>query len=178
MIRLILALSPALLLLVGWLDVVTGPEIGFSAFYLPPIALVAWASRSGGIFMSFLGGAVWVWSDIASGQSYSHFFIHYWNGAIRLSIFLFVSYLLSAFRHVVEKERWTVAREQRRLVVALMEQAYEPLRSIMGNATLLASGPLPAELKLCVVEIEKSAARLHSVLLKLRDLKELEEKEP
>src|SRR5438552_16696711 len=56
-----LIIGVGLVALVGYVDYVTGSEIGFSPFYLIPIAIVAWcAGARYGAAVSALSAAVWV----------------------------------------------------------------------------------------------------------------------
>ncbi|MBI3940344.1 MAG: HAMP domain-containing histidine kinase [Acidobacteria bacterium] len=159
------------LFLIAAVDLMTGPEIAFSVFYLAPISLVVWSAGRGlGILASLTGAALWVLADVAAGQQYSHFLLPYWNGAVRLGFFLVVTFLMSSFKAALEREKWTVAREQRRMFVVLMEQLYTPIAGILGNASLLAREDLPPAAKLCVSEIRQFAEQIQSILLQLKEL--------
>jgi len=94
------AMVAGLLMIVGLgiLDYVTGPEITFGIFYVVPIALAAWvAGKRGGIFLSVFAGAAWLIADVMPGH-YSHPAIAYWNAVARLGFFLAISVLLSSLR--------------------------------------------------------------------------------
>lgn len=159
------------LFLIAAVDLATGPEIAFSVFYLAPISLVVWSGGRGlGILASLTGAALWVLADVSAGQQYSHVLMPYWNGAVRLGFFLVVTFLLSSFKAVLEREKWTVAREQRRMFVVLMEQLYTPISGILGNTSLLAREDLPPAAKLCVSEIRQFAEQIQSILLQLKEL--------
>jgi signal transduction histidine kinase len=96
-----------LLLWCGVVDWFSGPEIAFSVVYLIPISLVAWrGGRWMGLGMALLCGGTWLGVELASRVNYSHAFIPYWNGLVRLAIFCFVAMLVSevARRKVVERE--------------------------------------------------------------------------
>jgi len=90
---------------VGFLDFLTGYEIGFSLFYLFPISLVTWfAGRHLGVWASIASAFVWLFADIASGQIYSHVAIYFWNSTIRFGFFIIVTLLLSALRKALEHQ--------------------------------------------------------------------------
>ncbi len=86
---------------IGLADFATGNELGFSLFYLLPIAMVAWFSgRPVGVAISSIAAVTWLATDSLSGQTYSHAFIGFWNAAIRLGMFLVVALLLPALREL------------------------------------------------------------------------------
>lgn len=91
---------------VGSLDFLTGYEIAFSLFYLIPISLVTWLTgRRLGIVASLASAAVWLISDLAAGNSYSHPGIYVWNTLMGFGFFLIVTFLLSTLRKAMEHER-------------------------------------------------------------------------
>jgi diguanylate cyclase (GGDEF)-like protein len=90
-----------LVLAIGYLDFVTGPEIGFSLFYLIPIVLLSWFQYDRKISTILLPGVcavIWIIADIYSGHHYSAPWIPYWNMSIRFGIFLVISLTLSRLR--------------------------------------------------------------------------------
>lgn len=96
----------ALIVLIGIVDFLTGPEIGFSVFYVLPIALVTWlTSRQLGLIVSLASALVWLWADVAAGQPFSHPFISIWNTLIRLAFFMIITLLLWALKRAMEHER-------------------------------------------------------------------------
>ncbi len=100
------AICFVLILCMGIIDYLTGFEIGFSLFYLIPISLVAWYSgRQAGIAASVFSAIVWLVSDIAAGQRYSHPAIYIWNTLIRLGFFIAFTLLLATLRKTLEQER-------------------------------------------------------------------------
>ncbi len=96
----------ALILLLGFWDYLTGYELGFSSFYVIPIALVTWsAGRNFGILASLVSACVWLWAEMAAGQHYSHPFIFVWNTLIRLTFFLIITLLQSQLKIAMDRER-------------------------------------------------------------------------
>jgi diguanylate cyclase (GGDEF)-like protein len=96
----------ALIAGVGFLDYLTGDEIALSLFYLIPITLLTWlAGRRFGIAASVASVAVWVGTDIASGEIYLPASIYVWNTFIVLGFFVIVVLLLSALRKTLEHEK-------------------------------------------------------------------------
>lgn len=98
--RVVGATTAALLVIlgVGYLDWTTGPDYGFSLFYLVPIVLVAWRlGRTPGVVCAGVASIVWFWADY-SVQSSSRLPISVWNGATRLFIYMGAALLLSRLR--------------------------------------------------------------------------------
>lgn len=83
-----MALSLCLVAVVGIVDYLSGFAIFFSAFYLIPVALVAWFLGSFfGNTIAVLSVAVWLLGDFAAGANYSSWFVPAWNGAIALLVY-------------------------------------------------------------------------------------------
>ena len=96
---LITAAGLTMVILLGLLDYVTGPEVSFSAFYLLPITLVTWLTdRRNGVLMATIGAATWLAADLASGARYSNAVIPYWNASVRFTFFLVIVYLEAALK--------------------------------------------------------------------------------
>jgi diguanylate cyclase (GGDEF)-like protein len=92
--------------LVGILDILTGPELFVSIFYLIPIFLATWfTERWIGIMVSIASALIWLLADFASGHIYSHPAIPYWNMSVRLGTFLVITFLLSTLKHALEHEK-------------------------------------------------------------------------
>jgi diguanylate cyclase (GGDEF)-like protein len=91
--------------LIGYADYVTGVEVGFSPFYLVPIALVTWyGDASCGFVISVVAAATWALADRLGGAHYSNEFIPYWNTTIRLTFFLVTVFSLK-YKKALELER-------------------------------------------------------------------------
>jgi diguanylate cyclase (GGDEF)-like protein len=86
---------------VGYLDYVTGPEIGLSLFYFLPIMMGSWyfyERRVSPIVIPCLSAVVWLLADIFSSHRYSGIWIPYWNMFIRLGMFIIISLTISRLR--------------------------------------------------------------------------------
>ncbi len=69
-------------------------QASMSILYLLPIGLVAWFC--GGVWgyaMSIISAAAWLQAELSAGQPYSHWFIPYWDAAVRLGYFVIVTAL-------------------------------------------------------------------------------------
>jgi len=96
-----------LVVLLGAVDYLSGPEISFSIFYLFPIYLVTWyAGRWPGVVISLASGLAWYLADRLDGHVYSSPPIPYWNASVRVGFFLITAYLLSELRRrlIIEAE--------------------------------------------------------------------------
>jgi diguanylate cyclase (GGDEF)-like protein len=97
-----------LLLLIGYLDYLTGPEIGFSLFYFLPIVLVSWyfyEQTVSSILLPCLSAVVWLAADFFSAHRYSSSWIPFWNMFIRLGMFLTISLTVSRLRLAYAREQ-------------------------------------------------------------------------
>lgn len=90
-------LAVATVILVGWIDWFTGLDVGFSLFYLFPIAWAGWrAGRGWALTAAVIAAASWLfaelaWHDLAAGPIL-------WNGFTRLVIFCAVGWMLAVLR--------------------------------------------------------------------------------
>jgi signal transduction histidine kinase len=92
-------ISIILVILIGFLDYVTGIEISFSIFYLIPITIAAYkAGRYMGLFISILSAVTWLLCDVRGIQIYSNPAIPYWNAIVRLMFFVFIVFLICFIR--------------------------------------------------------------------------------
>jgi len=75
-------------LLVGLFDYLTGPEIGFSIFYLLPICTAArMLGRTAGLVIALLSAVAWLSAELVWSIGYSHPLVPWWNAAVRLGLF-------------------------------------------------------------------------------------------
>ena len=126
-----------LLLVVGWIDYITGYKITVLAFYLVPILFILRrVGQSFAFAMAVLAAVVWLVADIAAGEQYSDYLTPAWNLIIRMLIFLQVVILASArnelrvqVRQRTEKLRQEI-RERLRLEKELIEVGEREQRRI------------------------------------------------
>lgn len=103
--KMVAAAGLLLVVLLGWLDYLTGFELSFSFFYLFPIALVTWYMDLGsGQIISVLSILTWLISNWHAGAPYSHEAIRYFNAGIRLTVFFLVAALLNELKRYIEHE--------------------------------------------------------------------------
>lgn len=95
----LITLSLGLVLLLGGLDYLTGPEISVPIFYLIPISLATWFGGSWvGVGVSLVSAIIGLCLDLILRPSFSHPAIPYWNMLARLSLFLIVTYILAKLK--------------------------------------------------------------------------------
>jgi len=103
---LLILVGSVMVLLVGILNHIAGPELSSTIFYLIPIALATWfTQRSIGLILSILSALTWLIADLTSGATYSSSDIPYWNGVARLSSFFILAFILSALKSTLKQEK-------------------------------------------------------------------------
>ncbi len=98
--------STALIILVGWIDYVTGLELRVFPLYFLPIALVTWRSgRGAGMGMALFADAVWFVSNEFAGMTSSAPYIVVGNVLSYLFAFCVIAWLTSEQREALLRER-------------------------------------------------------------------------
>jgi hypothetical protein len=94
------------LLIISWLDFITGYEFGFFIFYFIPVSISAWFNgRQTGLLMGCMSAACWYLSDFYSHHPYSKSFLIYWEMWIRWLTFLTTAFTVAKIRELVEREK-------------------------------------------------------------------------
>jgi diguanylate cyclase (GGDEF)-like protein len=102
----LLGLGIVSLVMIGYVDFLTGVEISTSIFYLLPVAVVSWcAGRREGGLIALASSVSWYVADWYTGTIYSHPIIYYWNLAVMFGFFFVVSFTLSGLKNVLELEK-------------------------------------------------------------------------
>jgi diguanylate cyclase (GGDEF)-like protein len=92
--------------IIGFIDYLTGNELGFSVFYVLPILLVTWfTNQRFGFIVSFASAIAWFIADRTASQPYSFSLISFWNSFIRLAFFVIITFLLSSLKSSLELAR-------------------------------------------------------------------------
>ena len=124
----LLMLSGCFLLLgvFGWLDYITGYELGFFVFYSVPIGIAAWyVGRWPAVGVALGATVTWLLADYYSGAKYSAPWLYYWNSVIHFAAFNINAVTIALIksdldrRHALAAELES-ARESLRAVAALM----------------------------------------------------------
>ena len=98
------------LLLIGWVDYITGYEFGFFIFYFVPVAIAAWyCGLKDGIWIAIASAVCWYLSDLFTHHPYSKSYFIYWEMFMRLISFLTTALTLSKIRKMVLNEERMIA---------------------------------------------------------------------
>ncbi len=101
----VIAMSLALVAVIGGIDHLTGHEISVSVFYLFPIALATgYAPPPAGSAFCILSAVVWMGTDVTDGRLYTQGWILVWNAAVRLGFFLVTARLLGTLKTTLRRE--------------------------------------------------------------------------
>jgi hypothetical protein len=120
------------LVLMAYIDYVTGHELIFSAAYLVPVALVAWRFGRGAVTaMSIAGGACTWMTDWLGGKPYSHFFYHYGNSFTCLFICLLVGFLIIHLKGVLDRQKR--ANDELRVALDEIRRSTEEIRRLQSG---------------------------------------------
>lgn len=104
-------------LVIGWLDFMTGPDIGLSLLYLLPIAITAWRGRAAdGIVVALAAAACWTGADAAAGVAIA---FSLWNGFTRVVIYTATAFLM----HQVREDRNQLQTVNQQLEAALRRES-------------------------------------------------------
>jgi glycosyltransferase involved in cell wall biosynthesis len=100
------SIAIALLLSVAYLDYITGYEVTVFVFYTLPIAYAAWnISGIAGFIFAIGSTAAWLASDLSAGLHYSHRWMLWENAAMRLTLFLGVSFSFQWLKRLLQVEK-------------------------------------------------------------------------
>ena len=114
--RILMAASAAVLLLIGWLDNITGYEFGFFIFYFIPVAIASWyVGRRHGLFIAVASAICWYLSDRYTNHPYSKAYFIYWEMFMRLISFITTSLTVSRIRQMLTNEEHLNAKLERTL---------------------------------------------------------------
>jgi diguanylate cyclase (GGDEF)-like protein len=92
------AVAVLLILGVGHVDYITGPDFGLSLFYILPIAYMGWrVGRTSAWVVAGVASACWIGADMM-WRADDDVPLSIWNGFTRLAIFAFVATTMAAMR--------------------------------------------------------------------------------
>ena len=93
----------AILLIFGWIDYVTGYEIGFFIFYFIPVSIAAWyGGRKPGIAMACASAVCWYLADRMTHHPYHRAYLVYWETFARYISFLTTALTFSKIHETVD----------------------------------------------------------------------------
>jgi len=95
-----------MMVLIGWLDFVSGNELRVFPLYYAPISLLAWnAGRSGALIGAFTSALVWLVCNVMAGLQYSSTLIWIANTLVLAAAFAVVGLLIATLRAALIRER-------------------------------------------------------------------------
>jgi hypothetical protein len=107
--------SLLIVLVLGICDYLTGSDLAFSIFYLPPIAIATWwGNRRAGVIVALFSAAIWLAAELLNAPSYARLLIPYWNTSVRFGFFLITLYLLAELRQKLELIETLAAQDPHR----------------------------------------------------------------
>ena len=99
-------LAAATILALGMVDILTGPQLGLSPFYLVPVLALAWAQgRTAAWAASGVAAVMWLVADVVARHQPLGTWIHLWNATTRLSLWGIAAGLVVKLRQAHQRER-------------------------------------------------------------------------
>lgn len=99
-------LAGVLVVLIGFVDYISGPYLSISLFYLLPITIIAWfTNRWSALWLCVICGSVWLFAALTTAHAYPSPVYAYWNAGLRVIVFCLVAYTLTSLRRSLEHER-------------------------------------------------------------------------
>ncbi len=178
--------------IIGAIDILTGPHLSPSLFYLLPVALVSWRlGRGMGGVIGIAASMMWFAAEVTSDVYPANSLAPYWNVAVRFAVLFVVATLLATLKKNLQGQRdladqETHAAEELRamndmkdtLLHAISHDLKGPITAIMGSAQTLARGEqleLTAEQRVALVNgIWVSGNKLNRIVSDLLDLERLD----
>jgi K+-sensing histidine kinase KdpD len=116
------------LLVMAYIDYITGYELVFSAAYLIPVALCAWYFGRLAIWLMSIASGLASWFvDMLSGHTYAHFMIQYWNSFTCFLVSLLTGLLLHRLKHIL-KERQQINNDLQKALEELKRSTEEIMK--------------------------------------------------
>ena len=99
----IVVTSIAILLILAWIDYISGYEFGFFIFYFIPVSITAWyVGRKPGIAMACASAVCWYLADRMTHHPYPRPYLIYWETFARYISFLTTALTLSKIRETID----------------------------------------------------------------------------
>ena len=182
-----LSTSLALVLLVAWVDLLTGYEFTLSILYLVPVFLATWlVGVRTALGVSAAATVAWFFTDQLAGHEYSHPFYRYWEAGIKLAIFGIFAVVLDRLKTALARSDEKLQQQRERLeatakLVAVGEMASmlahqinQPLSAVVNyNRSCLRrlrSGHAePEQLAEIMEQASQEAARAGAIIQRVRE---------
>jgi diguanylate cyclase (GGDEF)-like protein len=102
----IITIALLLVLLLGVMDYLNGPDVSLLIFYVVPVFIAAWyAGRRAGFLTCAASGLSWFVVAHATAEHFSNPLIAYWNACVHLGSTLILAHLVASFRRSLMQER-------------------------------------------------------------------------
>jgi len=175
--------------IVGVVDFVSGPHMGFATFYLIPVGVGAWlGGRRTGYFLAAVASLAALAGDIQFAEA-RHSLYPYWNTSIRMGLYVVVVELLVNTKDRFDREHQVAERERetrRRLeeldvlkdtfLRAVSHDVRNPLSAVVGSASILQqrSDDLSPEQSAALVDaIVRSGRQITRLIEELLDVEKI-----
>jgi signal transduction histidine kinase len=158
-------LAGILVLLIGWVDYLTGEELSISVLYLAPVCLSTWqVGRGIGLIIAWASAIAWLVADRAASLGQGHLLVPYWNAAVLLAFFWIVVYLLAALKALQEGLETKVDQRTSALQSEIAERKRAEDQLMRANQDLSQRGE----------ELVQALSDLHRTQLQLIEAAKLE----
>lgn len=115
-------------LVLGWVDWLTGYELNFFLFYFLPVAAGAWFIGLGfSVTLAVCSALVWFGADVLSGHVHASSAYAVWNTVIRMISFLVIGWAVSRMRQALDRERGTAENLRRAMSEIKVLEAFLPI---------------------------------------------------
>jgi signal transduction histidine kinase len=161
-------------------DRAVAAQVSLAVVYLLPIGFVAWFCGGAWAYaMSIISAAAWLQADMAVGRAYSHWFIPYVNGTMRLIFFLVVTAmagLIARLRSLNDRER-EVSELKSDMVSLVSHEFGNFLTTFILSVTILKEsepGESSAQRQQCYATLDRVYAHLSSAVTNFLNLNRIE----
>jgi signal transduction histidine kinase len=130
----ILVGTTVLLLVIAWIDWISGYEFELFVFYFVPVGIAAWyLGRGWGLAFAVASAVAWYFADRLALHPYSNRLFVYWETLMRLLSYFATALTLSAIRRGLQ--------DREDLLHVVSHDLRAPLGAVMGQAHLLRKHP-------------------------------------
>jgi diguanylate cyclase (GGDEF)-like protein len=148
--RILFCIALLLLLVIGYLDYLTGYEYSVAVLYLIPVTLAGWfTNRLSALILSVLSAVSWYVANNLAGLSYPQPQVGYWNAAIWLAILVIFSLVLSAAKKIVSREKESASIDA--ITDLMTSRAFQPV----AGAELLRARRYKRPFTMATIDIDR-----------------------
>jgi hypothetical protein len=127
--------SLASLVLVGYVDYITGYELYMDVFYFIPVSICAWQLRRRDVMVvTILCALTWGCVDLYAGHPYSSRFYWYWNIFIKFISLLILGLVVQSLRQNL-KEQARARQELEKALAELQQSSAETVDNVRSIFT-------------------------------------------